>query len=66
VKDPLGLPVCRITADYRNNERKLSAFIQDKMVEWYAQPAPSGDPARSGRRDGHSTRMRRHAHGRQR
>jgi gluconate 2-dehydrogenase alpha chain len=35
VKDPLGLPVCRITADYKDNERKLSAFIQDKMVEWY-------------------------------
>jgi gluconate 2-dehydrogenase alpha chain len=35
VKDPLGLPVCRITADYKDNERRLSAFIQDKMVEWY-------------------------------
>jgi gluconate 2-dehydrogenase alpha chain len=35
VKDPLGLPVCRITADYKDNERKLSAFIQDKMVAWY-------------------------------
>jgi gluconate 2-dehydrogenase alpha chain len=35
VKDPLGLPVCRITADYKDNERKLSAFIQGKMVEWY-------------------------------
>jgi gluconate 2-dehydrogenase alpha chain len=35
VKDPLGLPVCRMTADYKDNERKLSAFIQDKMVEWY-------------------------------
>jgi gluconate 2-dehydrogenase alpha chain len=35
VKDPLGLPVCRITADYKDNERKSAAFIQDKMVEWY-------------------------------
>jgi len=35
VKDPLGLPVCRITADYKDNERRLSAFVQDKMVEWY-------------------------------
>ena len=35
VKDPLGLPVCRITADYKDNERKLAAFIQDKMEEWY-------------------------------
>jgi gluconate 2-dehydrogenase alpha chain len=35
VKDPLGLPVCRITADYKDNERKLAAFIQDKMEQWY-------------------------------
>jgi gluconate 2-dehydrogenase alpha chain len=35
VKDPLGFPVCRITADYKENERRLSTFIQDKMVEWY-------------------------------
>jgi len=35
VKDPLGFPVCRITADYKDNERRVSAFIQDKMVEWY-------------------------------
>jgi gluconate 2-dehydrogenase alpha chain len=35
VKDPLGFPVCRITADYKENERRVAAFIQDKMVEWY-------------------------------
>ncbi len=35
VKDPFGFPVCRITADYKDNERKLAAFAQDKMVEWY-------------------------------
>jgi gluconate 2-dehydrogenase alpha chain len=35
VKDPLGFPVCRITADYQENERRVSTFIQDKMVEWY-------------------------------
>jgi gluconate 2-dehydrogenase alpha chain len=35
VKDPLGLPVCRITADYKENERKVAAFIQDKMDAWY-------------------------------
>ena len=35
VKDPLGFPVCRITADYRDNERKLAAFIQAKMEQWY-------------------------------
>jgi gluconate 2-dehydrogenase alpha chain len=35
VKDPLGVPVCRITADYKENERKLGLFIQDKMEAWY-------------------------------
>src|SRR6266853_471552 len=35
VKDPLGLPVCRITGDYKDNERKIAAFIQDKMEAWY-------------------------------
>jgi gluconate 2-dehydrogenase alpha chain len=35
VKDPLGFPVCRITADYKDNERRAASFIQDKMVEWY-------------------------------
>ena len=35
VKDPLGFPVCRITADYKDNEHKLAAFIQDKMEQWY-------------------------------
>ena len=35
VKDPLGFPVCRITADYQDNERRVSTFIQDKMIEWY-------------------------------
>ena len=35
VKDPLGFPVCRITADYKDNERKLAAFVQDKMEQWY-------------------------------
>ncbi len=35
VKDPLGLPVTRITADYQDNERKISEYIQDKMEQWY-------------------------------
>jgi gluconate 2-dehydrogenase alpha chain len=37
VKDPLGLSVCRITADYKDNERKVAAFIQDRMTEWYKE-----------------------------
>jgi gluconate 2-dehydrogenase alpha chain len=35
VKDPLGFPVIRITADYKENERKAARFIQDKMEQWY-------------------------------
>ncbi len=35
VKDPLGFPVCRITADYQDNERKINDFIQDKMELWF-------------------------------
>ncbi len=35
VKDPFGFPVCRITAEFKNNENKVAAFMQDKMVEWF-------------------------------
>jgi gluconate 2-dehydrogenase alpha chain len=35
VRDPLGMPVCRITADYGDNERRINAFIQDRMERWY-------------------------------
>lgn len=34
VRDPLGRPVIRITNDYHDNERRLSDYIQKKMVEW--------------------------------
>jgi gluconate 2-dehydrogenase alpha chain len=29
--------VCRITADHKDNEKRLAAFIQDKMEEWFRQ-----------------------------
>ena len=66
VKDPLGFPVCRITADYKDNERKVAAFIQDKMVEWFmAAGAVATEKARD-RHDGSvDARLRRHADGRQ-
>jgi gluconate 2-dehydrogenase alpha chain len=35
VKDPLGYPVCRITAEFKENERRIAVFAQDKMEEWY-------------------------------
>lgn len=36
----VGLPVCRVTADYHDNERKIAAFIQDQMEQWYRGRAP--------------------------
>lgn len=35
VKDPLGVPVIRITAEFKENERKAATFAQDKMEAWY-------------------------------
>jgi gluconate 2-dehydrogenase alpha chain len=35
VKDPLGRPVVRITGEFKDNERKIAAFMQDKMEAWY-------------------------------
>lgn len=35
IKDSRGFPVIRITAEYKENELKVAAFIQDKMAEWY-------------------------------
>jgi gluconate 2-dehydrogenase alpha chain len=35
VTDALGFPVCRITFEFKENEQKIAAFIQDKMVEWF-------------------------------
>jgi gluconate 2-dehydrogenase alpha chain len=35
VKDPLGFPVIRITADFQENERRINNHIQDRMEQWY-------------------------------
>ena len=37
VKDPLGLPVTRITARYGENELRIAAFAQEKMEQWYRE-----------------------------
>jgi len=37
VKDSLGLPVCRITADFKDNERKVGAFMQEKMAQLFME-----------------------------
>ena len=34
-KDPLGNPVIRITASFRENEERISQFVGQKMREWY-------------------------------
>ena len=37
VKDPLGFPVTRITAEYKPNELAIAAFLQDRMARWYRE-----------------------------
>ena len=32
---PLGFPVIRITAEYKDNEKRIGAFIAEKMKQWY-------------------------------
>ena len=34
-KDPVGNPVIRITASFRDNEERISLFVGEKMREWY-------------------------------
>jgi gluconate 2-dehydrogenase alpha chain len=35
VKDPFGLPVIRITGEFKDNEKKLASFMHEKMEQWY-------------------------------
>jgi gluconate 2-dehydrogenase alpha chain len=35
VKDPFGVPVVRITGEYKDNERRLASFMHEKMEQWY-------------------------------
>jgi gluconate 2-dehydrogenase alpha chain len=37
VKDPLGFPVVRITADHKDNEKRVAEFTQDKMERWFRE-----------------------------
>jgi len=37
VTDPLGFPVIRITGEYKDNERAIAAFTQDRAEEWYRE-----------------------------
>ena len=35
MKDPLGFPVCRITADYKDNERRVWHSSRTRWSQWY-------------------------------
>jgi gluconate 2-dehydrogenase alpha chain len=35
VRDKFGLPVIRITGEYKDNEKKVALFMQEKMEQWY-------------------------------
>ena len=37
VSDPLGFPVTRITASYRENETRIAEFSQNMMEKWYRE-----------------------------
>jgi gluconate 2-dehydrogenase alpha chain len=37
VTDPLATPVIRITADFKANERKIAAYMQDKAALWFKE-----------------------------
>ena len=47
VTDPLGDPVCRIAADFQENERQIAEFTQDKMEQWFRE-AGAVDVVRQG------------------
>jgi gluconate 2-dehydrogenase alpha chain len=35
VKDAYGIPVTRITGEYKENEKNIALFIHEKMEQWY-------------------------------
>jgi gluconate 2-dehydrogenase alpha chain len=37
VTDPLGFPVIRITGEYKDNERAIASYMQDRAEEWYRE-----------------------------
>ena len=37
VRDPLGYPVIRVTASFRDNERNMGPFLAERMRLWYAE-----------------------------
>ena len=43
VKDPLGFPVCRITAEFKDNERRWLRSSRTRWCEWYRGGGRRGD-----------------------
>jgi gluconate 2-dehydrogenase alpha chain len=37
VKDLMGFPVIRITAEFKDNEKRMGVFVQDKMAQWFME-----------------------------
>ncbi len=60
IKDPLGLPVTRITAHYRENEKRIVEYSQAKMEQWYLE-AGAIEIIKSG--PGHTMTASTHAYG---
>jgi gluconate 2-dehydrogenase alpha chain len=42
VRDPFGQPVIRITGEFKENERKIAMFMQEKMEQWYREAGAVG------------------------
>lgn len=65
MKDPLSFPACRITADFKDNEKKVAAFMQDDgAVVHGGRRGGSGEGPN--RHDGlDDARIRWYVHGRQ-
>ncbi|MDX1491671.1 MAG: GMC family oxidoreductase, partial [Pseudohongiellaceae bacterium] len=37
VTDKLGMPVIRVTAEFKDNEKRIAAFAQEKMEQWFRE-----------------------------
>ena len=61
VKDPLGDPVIRITAEFKDNEQKVAAFAHQKATQWYEAAGAVAVAKRGGR--GRAMGVHPHAYG---
>ena len=67
VKDPLGVPVCRITADFKDNERESRRVRRRQDGAVVSRGGRHGHRETADGNDGTiNARLRRHANGRQR